>query len=50
LYESLYTYAAIAKRMRGVPRGTELAVRAFVAATNLHYRGHIRRRITPGIV
>lgn len=50
LYDSLYTCGAIARRMRGVPRGTELAVRAFIFATNLHYRGHVRRRITPGIV
>jgi radical SAM superfamily enzyme YgiQ (UPF0313 family) len=50
LYRRLYTLPAIAKRMRGVPRETEAAVRAFILATNFHYRGHIRRRITPGIV
>lgn len=50
LYDSLYTYGAIAKRMRGVPKGTEVAVRSFILATNFHYRGHVRRRITPGIV
>lgn len=50
LYESLYTYPAIARRMRGVPRDASLPLRGFILATNLHYRGHVRRRITPGIV
>jgi radical SAM superfamily enzyme YgiQ (UPF0313 family) len=50
LYGSLYTYGAIARRMRGVPKGTGPSLRAFILATNLHYRGHVRQRITPGIV
>lgn len=50
LYERLYTWGAIAKRMRGVPKGTEMTIRSFIAGTNLHYRRHVRRRITPGIV
>lgn len=50
LYEQLYSYSAIARRMRGVPSGTELQVRAFILGTNLHYRRHVRERITPGIV
>ena len=50
LYERLYTYPAIARRMRGVPSTMELTVRAFILGTNLHYRNHVRERITPGIV
>lgn len=50
LYERIYTWGAIARRMRGVPRGMEPTLRAFIFATNVHYRGHVRRRITPGIV
>ena len=50
LYERLYTYSAIARRMRGVPEQMELALRAFILGTNLHYRKHVRARITPGIV
>lgn len=50
LYERLYTLPAIARRMRGVPRGMELTLRSFILGTNLHYRSHVRQRITPGIV
>jgi len=50
LYDQLYTRAAIMRRMRGVPKKTELAMRSFILGTNLHYRSHVRRRITPGIV
>ena len=50
LYDSLYTFGAIARRMRGVPQDTDLSLRSFIMATNLHYRAHVRRRITPGIV
>ena len=50
LYEQLYRPSSIARRMRGVPRQTELAMRSFILGTNLHYRRHVRRRITPGIV
>jgi hypothetical protein len=50
LYDRLYTYGAIAKRMQGVPRNLGLALRGFILATNLHYRRHVAQRITPGIV
>jgi radical SAM superfamily enzyme YgiQ (UPF0313 family) len=50
LYELLYTYTAIARRMQGVPKGMELRLRSFILGTNLHYRSHVRERITPGIV
>lgn len=50
LYELLYTYRAIAQRMRGVPERMELKLRSFILGTNLHYRSHVRQRITPGIV
>lgn len=50
LYERIYRYGAIARRMRGVPEGTALSMRSFILATNLHYRSHVRQRITPGIV
>lgn len=50
LYERLYTYGAIARRMRGVPERMEWPLRSFIFGTNLHYRSHVRERITPGIV
>jgi radical SAM superfamily enzyme YgiQ (UPF0313 family) len=50
LYERLYSYRAIVRRMRGVPKGMESKIRAFILGTNIHYRGHVRQRITPGIV
>jgi radical SAM superfamily enzyme YgiQ (UPF0313 family) len=50
LYDRLYSPSAIALRMRGVPRQTELPMRGFILGTNLHYRRHVRARITPGIV
>ena len=50
LYDLLYRPSSIVRRMGGVPRQTELAMRTFILGTNLHYRRHVRRRITPGIV
>ncbi|MBR9988504.1 MAG: B12-binding domain-containing radical SAM protein [Gemmatimonadetes bacterium] len=50
LYDMLYSRAAIARRMWGVPRQTELPMRTFILGTNLHYRRHVHARITPGIV
>ena len=50
LYERLYSRRAIAHRMTGVPRTMELALRAFILGTNVHYRNHVKQRITPGIV
>jgi radical SAM superfamily enzyme YgiQ (UPF0313 family) len=50
IYERLYSYRAITHRMRGLPRRLELPVRTVMLGTNLHYRRHVRERITPGIV
>lgn len=50
LYEQLYSWSSIVRRMRGVPKGTEMSLRTFILGTNIHYRGHVRERITPGIV
>lgn len=50
LYERIYSLRSIARRMRGVPKGMEPRLRAFILGTNLHYRSHVRQRITPGIV
>jgi hypothetical protein len=36
--------------MQGVPARAEWTTRAFILATNLHYRSHVRKRIIPGIV
>lgn len=50
LYERVYSAKAIASRMAGVPRKMEWPLRAFIFGTNVHYRRHVRQRITPGIV
>jgi radical SAM superfamily enzyme YgiQ (UPF0313 family) len=50
LYEGLFTPAAIFKRTIGGPFAPISLMRAIVMAINLHYRYHIRHRITPGIV
>ncbi|MEJ7809652.1 MAG: radical SAM protein [Gemmatimonadaceae bacterium] len=50
LYDRVYSLPAIARRMTGVPRTMELPLRTFILGTNLHYRRHVRQRITPGIV
>jgi radical SAM superfamily enzyme YgiQ (UPF0313 family) len=50
LYEGLFTPAAIFKRTIGGPFAMTSLMRAIVMAINLHYRYHIRHRITPGIV
>lgn len=50
MYERLFTWRAIAHRLRGNPSGLGPLLRAFVAGVNLHYRRHVRRRICPGIV
>jgi len=50
LYDLLYRFPAMMKRLRGIPKGTELSIRSFILGTNLHYRSHVRQRITPGIV
>jgi radical SAM superfamily enzyme YgiQ (UPF0313 family) len=50
LYERLFTWRAIARRVRRNPARVGALVRALTVGVNLHYRGHIRRRICPGIV
>jgi len=50
LYERLFTVAAILHRTWRNHASLPLLMRAFVLGVNFHYRGHIRRRITPGIV
>jgi radical SAM superfamily enzyme YgiQ (UPF0313 family) len=50
LYERLFTMAGIWKRVGRNHAGLDRYMRAFVLGVNLHYRGHVHHRITPGIV
>lgn len=50
LYESLFTPAGIFKRLLGSPLSVKTMMPFVLMAVNLHYRYHIRHRITPGIV
>ena len=50
LYEKLYSPRNIFRRLSGSPLGLDPYMRLFLAGVNLHYRGHIKNRITPGIV
>ncbi len=50
LYEALFTRTGIFKRTLGSPFALGSMMRVFVMGVNLHYRNHIRHRITPGIV
>ncbi|HEU4886532.1 MAG TPA: radical SAM protein [Thermoanaerobaculia bacterium] len=50
LYESLFSPAAILKRLGANPARLGPFMRAFVLGANVHYRNHIQNRITPGIV
>jgi radical SAM superfamily enzyme YgiQ (UPF0313 family) len=50
LYEHLFTPANILKRITGSPTYLGGKMRAVVVAVNLHYRYHIKHKITPGIV
>ena len=50
LYEALFTRSGIFSRTLGSPFSLASMMRVFVMAVNLHYRNHIRHRITPGIV
>lgn len=50
LYERLFTLPAILHRTRRNHASLSAFMRAFVLGVNFHYRRHIRRRITPGIV
>ncbi|WP_373493338.1 radical SAM protein [Aquiflexum sp.] len=50
LYEQLFTRVNILKRISGSPYSQGPYMRAVVLAINLHYRNHIKQKITPGIV
>jgi len=50
LYEQLFTRTGILKRIGGSPAKMGSWMRAFILGVNIHYRNHIRQRITPGIV
>jgi radical SAM superfamily enzyme YgiQ (UPF0313 family) len=50
LYERIFSARAIAHRVAGNGASLEPYMRAFTLGVNLHYRSHVRRRITPGIV
>jgi radical SAM superfamily enzyme YgiQ (UPF0313 family) len=50
LYERLFTWRGIVRRVRRNPAKVGPLVRALTFGVNLHYRNHIRRRICPGIV
>ena len=50
LYNKIYSLKSIASRMRGIPKITEFKMKTFILGTNLHYRSHVQRKITPGIV
>lgn len=50
LYEALFTRTSILKRITGSPFKMGSFMRLFVFGVNLHYRNHIKQRITPGIV
>ena len=50
LYRHLFTAKAILRRMAGIPLKMGPTMRGVILAVNLHYRNHIDRGITPGIV
>ena len=50
LYRRLYSYKNIYKRLMGNHARLGKFMRLFVFGTNVVYRNHIRRGITPGIV
>ncbi|KGO95651.1 B12-binding domain-containing radical SAM protein [Flavobacterium enshiense] len=50
LYKKLYSTKNILKRLNGNDANLELFMRLFVFGTNMTYRNHINRGITPGIV
>lgn len=50
LYEKLYTPGKIWKRLGASPKSLNPYMRAFLFGANLHYRSHIKNRITPGII
>jgi radical SAM superfamily enzyme YgiQ (UPF0313 family) len=50
LYDKLFSVRSIYKRVRGIPSATDFRTKAFLLGVNFHYRNHIKKRITPGIV
>jgi len=50
MYERLFSWKGILHRVGRNHAGLEPYMSAFVFGVNLHYRAHIHRRITPGIV
>ncbi|MCB0640771.1 MAG: DUF4070 domain-containing protein, partial [Phaeodactylibacter sp.] len=50
LYEQLYKPGRIFKRLSASPKNQNAFLKAFLTGANLHYRSHIKRRITPGII
>jgi len=50
MYRKILSWSGIAKRLHRNPAGLGPRMRAFVTGVNLHYRDHLRRGITPGIV
>lgn len=50
LYKKLYSRINILKRLKGNPANLSPYMRLFVFGTNMIYRNHITRGITPGIV
>jgi radical SAM superfamily enzyme YgiQ (UPF0313 family) len=50
LYETLFSWKSILKRVRGNPASLPPFMRAVSVGANLRYRRHIQHRITPGIV
>ena len=50
LYEKLFSWREILRRTWRNPARLGILMRGIVWSTNLHYRNHVKRRITPGIV
>jgi len=50
MYRKILSWSGMAQRLRHNPARLGPRMRAFVAGVNLHYRGHLDRGITPGIV
>jgi radical SAM superfamily enzyme YgiQ (UPF0313 family) len=50
LYENLFSWRAIKRRVAGNRASLGPYMRAFVLGVNLHYRRHVLNRICPGIV
>lgn len=50
LYEKIFSWSAILRRLAVNHASLGPFMRAFVVGVNLHYRNHIRQRITPGTV